>query len=49
MKVNIVFEKQDGTVIPFEEMAQEEKKQQAQALARRFMATPGYEEVHQIA
>ena len=33
MKVNIVFEKQDGTVISFKEMSQEEKKQQAQELA----------------
>ena len=49
MKVNIVFEKQDGTVIPFEEMTEEEKKQQAKALARRFMETMGYEEVHKTA
>ena len=44
MNVKIVFVKPDGTEIPYEAMTDEEKKEQAKALTKRFMAGLGYVE-----
>ena len=46
MEVKIVFVKKDGTQIPYEEMTEEERKEQAKALTIRFMESMGYVEKH---
>lgn len=49
MKVNIVFVKRDGTLIPKESMTEAEIKVQAENLARRFMGSLGYVEKRETA